>query len=371
MSVPGCWTRRTGPLLMSARLYRGTGRRTPDRSRPLDPPRPRPRGPRRRPPPWRRRSPRGRRPGTRRCRRPTRPASVGSGTSRSSAALHLQGSAATSAAPAARAEQPRRHRRRREGRGQRPQPLDGRQHHDQRHRRDPRAVVVDDDLDHLGLGGDDELRATRSAGPTPRPGPRAPATSTTGRCHARPPIAGRALAPRHATEVDEPGRDERDPVGAVVGLVHVLDHAVVLAAEPRGGRSPRRPRVRRLPEVDGGHAVGPGQVRAPARIVARSADRRNGTHTSTAASKPGCSGNHTSSTPARAATASRTPAASRAASDRLRLQQGDRAAGRRQVARAEQEQAAGSVYGPHGIAEPLAQPSGVGRRGGRCRRRAG
>ena len=271
VSVPGCWTRRTGPLLMSARLYRRAGRRTPDRSRPLAPPVADLGARRRRPSAMAvGEGRRGRRPGRRRCPSAQASSSVGSGTSRSSGGGDLAGRRAYSAVPARPRQQPRGHRRRRQGRGQRPQPV--------RRRAAPRPAGP-------------RRSSRRPRRPPPRPPSSGWRRSASGRRCARTQSAARPVEARrrrrpgsaqarrptradrsphaHRPRSMQPGGDERPARREVGSLVHVVDHAVVLAAERGRRRAPRRRACDARRQVDHRHAVGASEVRAPAAPVGR------------------------------------------------------------------------------------------------------
>ena len=374
VSVPGCWTRRTGPLLMSARLYRARRRGTPDRSRPLDPPRP------------------DLGPdvvgaaiaSTKPSRSPARNASVpssqassstGSGTSRSSAAVTFSGRG-VSAVPATRCSSPRRHRGRRRGRppaaravrrAPAPRPAARRAIH--------APVVVDDDLDDPRLGGDEQLRAGRSAATQSAA---RPSSACDVDHRARPRAAGRCAPAARPTRTRprsiSPVGDERAARRAGRRLsCTCVDHAVVLAAEPGGGRAPRH-RARR--GRDSSTAGTPCGARPGARSTATSAPvaptSMTGTHTSTAASKPGRLGNQISSTrPARADRVAH-PGRVAGAEDRLRLEQRDAChpAPPRSHA-AQQEQARRCPCRPARRRRTARAAARRRRRRGPCRRRAG
>ena len=317
--------------------------------------------------PSRRRSRRGRRPGTRRCRAPTPRRRWAAGTSRSSAARHLQ--------------RPRRQRGARRavraatrvtagaasGGGQRPQPLDGRQHHHQRHAGDPRA------------------RRRRRRPRPPGSGWRRPASG--------PPVrrAQSAARPSSARDVDDrpvPARARRPAPAARPRRTRPRSISpVVTSGDPSGGRrlvrrarpcrstrcgtrrswSPRRRRVARPRQVDDGHAVGAGQVRAPARVgspAAPTVEDRDAHVDRRRRSRRGRGTRLLEAARARRPRPARRRRRGRPATDcgctRATVPPG----AARSHAR-EQEQAGGVRVGAHGVAEPLAQARGVGGARGR------
>ena len=209
MSVPGCWTRRTGPLLMSGETLPRRRRRD---SRPFSPARPTTpprRGPRRTPSAIASTNP-SRSPAPERLGAvaPRLRRRLGSGTSRSSGGGDLQRRRAERRAGDP-VQRPRRHRRRRRprrpsghsrstGAARRPSGTPGHQ----------RAVLVDDHLD------DPVWVATSSFGPAgPLDPARRPALERVRRRRPGGPRAaghpGRPLAPGTPPEVDQPRGDER------------------------------------------------------------------------------------------------------------------------------------------------------------------